>query len=241
MGGGPTAREPERVERSEVLEGVQPRLFLRSEHGGFLVDAPAAGVGVSEEQERTAAPATEQGEVVRVEYVLPAARAVRDVDCAERQRARGFDGGGEPATGLSRLRPETEPAQRPARGDEKAIRVRPRAIRRRALMHEADGGEGARERPARRRRTELAQRHRVRRPALELASDALDAHPAAGADVPEDDSHVRAPVDAYGLPSDASRSSSAALANAHMFVSRSPRRVSRVMARSTGPATAMHA
>ena len=76
-----------------MLEGVQPRFFLRSEHGGFLVDAPAAGVGVSEEQERTAAPATEQGEDVRVEYVLPAARAVRDVDRAERQRARGFDAG----------------------------------------------------------------------------------------------------------------------------------------------------
>src|SRR2546427_4767587 len=108
MGARPTAREPERVEPSEVLEGVQPRLFLRSEHGGFLVDAPAAGVGVSEEQERTAAPATEQGEDVRVEYVLPAARAVRDVDRAEHQRARGFDPGGEPAAGGLRLPPETE-------------------------------------------------------------------------------------------------------------------------------------
>src|SRR2546427_532089 len=179
MGGGPTAREPERVERSEVLEGVQPRLFLRSEHGGFLVDAPAAGVGVSEEQERTAAPATEQGEDVRVEYVLPAARAVRDVDRAERQRARGFDAGGEPATGLIRLRPETESVQRPARGDEQAIRARPRAIRRRALMLEAEGGEGTRQLAARRRRTELAQRHRVPRPALELTGAALDARPAA--------------------------------------------------------------
>src|SRR2546425_7758653 len=121
---------------------------------------------------------------------LPAARAVRDVDRAERQRARGFDAGGEPATGLIRLRPETESAQRPARGDEQAIRARPRAICRRALMLEAEGGEGTRQLAARRRRTELAQRHRVRRPALELTGDALDARPAAGADVPENDSHV---------------------------------------------------
>src|SRR2546428_13767230 len=98
IGQRPTARELERVEPSEVLEGVQPRLFLRSEHGGFLVDAPAAGVGVSEEQERTAAPATEQGEDVRVEYVLPAARAARDVDRGQRQQARGFDAGWEPTT-----------------------------------------------------------------------------------------------------------------------------------------------
>src|SRR5256712_8063672 len=153
IGARPTARESERVEPSEVLEGVQPRLFLRSEHGGFLVDAPAAGVGVSEEQERTAAPATEQGEDVRVEYVLPAARAVRDVDRAEHQRARGFDPGGEPAAGLIRLRPETASAQGPARGDEQAIRARPRAICRRALMPEAEGGEGTRPPAARRRRT----------------------------------------------------------------------------------------
>src|SRR2546430_16105180 len=91
-------------------------------------------------------------------------------------------------------------------------------------MHEAERGEGARQLEARRRGAKLAQRDGVRRPARELAGDSLDARPAAGPDVPEDDSHARARVGAgsYGFRSDGSRSPRAALADAPLFVSPSP-------------------
>src|SRR5206468_12608898 len=112
------------------------------------------------------------------------------------------------------------------------------AARARALVRQTLGGERAGELEAGRCGAELGKDHRVRGPPLEVARDTRDALPAAGTDVPGNDAHRRAQRD---LRSDVSRRSSAAFVSVHMFFSRSPCPVSTVIARSTGPATAMQA